>query len=100
MDLINCDVKDSRNYGHDASLHRPKLGHTGVCKCRICGKTNPWRSDFKYGVARSDGEYQANTAIWPGFLGRCRFCDSNEIQDVVRVTDTIEEAIAQADAAP
>ena len=77
-----------------------KRGCIGICKCRVCGKTSPWRSDLEYSVAINDGVYRLRTAIWPGFLGRCRFCDSNQSQDVVAITDTIEEAIGKADPAP
>lgn len=75
-------------------------GYVGVCRCRACKKTNPWRSCYQYMVAGSPGSEFANTAIMPGFAGRCRFCTAQDVQDVVAITETIEEATAQADPFP
>lgn len=73
-------------------------GHIGISRCRCCHKTNPWRSDFQYTVATgTPADHSRNTAVYPGFLGACRHCGKREIQDVVQLAETVEEATMLAD---
>lgn len=75
-----------------------KSGHIGVCRCRHCKKTNPWRSDFKYAVAIPGRMiFAPSTAIEPGFLGACRHCGVREPQDVIEITESLEEAVSKSD---
>lgn len=74
-----------------------KTGNTGVCRCRRCQKTNPWRSDFKYAVAIPGRVLGCHTAVEPGFLGACRHCGVREPQDVIEITESLDEAVSKSD---